>query len=214
VPASNVTGFATERASVPAGTATCDRLSGRYAFVAGNTDFNVPSGTYCYRAGALNPATGLRAFGYSSPATIPNPPDPIWYRPTSEDARVISRNGRSPSTFDGGDDLRLAFNEPMRTCSTGTTFRLRDADGTVADVMVDLGECGIFDTPQTLGAVTYPAFQVLSVIVGEIPTEVSRGSVTGLQLPATVIGQSGVVDEDGYPWDLTLSPDVVLGDPD
>jgi len=35
-----------------------------------------------------------------------------------------------------------------------------------------------------------------------------------LQLPATVVAQGGITDEDAYPWDLTGSTDLVLGDPD
>jgi hypothetical protein len=214
-PPSNVReDYAPERASVAAGTTTCDRLAGRYVFVGSFSDFNLPSGTYCYRAGLLNPATQIRAYGYTSPVTIPTPPEPIWLRPTSQDARVISAGGRSASTFDGGDEIKIAFNEAMRTCSTGARVRLRDADGTVADIVVDIGECGVFDTPQTLGGITYPSDHVLSIILGEVPTELSPGTITGVQAPATVIAQEGVLDEDGYQWDLAGSLDVLLGDPD
>ena len=74
--------YAVERAPVPAGTTTCTVTSGPYANPTGSNqgggtvaqpfiDHDVPSGRYCYRAGAHNQTAGATAFGYSAPMTMP-----------------------------------------------------------------------------------------------------------------------------------------------
>jgi hypothetical protein len=77
--------YAVERAPVPAGTTTCTITSGPYqnpsaSSQAGGTvaqpfiDYDVPSGTYCYRAGAHNQTASATAFTYFGPVTVPAPP--------------------------------------------------------------------------------------------------------------------------------------------
>jgi hypothetical protein len=66
------------RALVPSGTSKCDAISGPYEPAhpteAGSyVDLNVPSGTYCYRAGARSSTAGWNAFAYSAPVTVPAP---------------------------------------------------------------------------------------------------------------------------------------------
>jgi hypothetical protein len=74
--------YAVERAPVPRSTATCTVTSGPYANPTGSNqgggtvaqpfiDYDVPSGTYCYRAGAHNQVANATAFGYSTPMTMP-----------------------------------------------------------------------------------------------------------------------------------------------
>ncbi len=74
--------YAVERAPVPAGTTTCTITTGPYANPTGSNqgggtvaepfiDYDVPSGTYCYRAGAHNQTASATAFGYSTPMTMP-----------------------------------------------------------------------------------------------------------------------------------------------
>jgi hypothetical protein len=76
--------YAVERAPVPTGTTTCTITSGPYANPAGSSqgggsaaqpfiDYDVPSGTYCYRAGAHNQTAGATAFTYFGPVAIPAP---------------------------------------------------------------------------------------------------------------------------------------------
>ena len=214
--------YAVERAPVATGM-PCTITSGPYANPTGNSlgggsatrpfiDYDVPSGTYCYRAGAHNQAASATAFTYTGPVRMPNPPEPVAHRPTSLDARVDSNTTSSASTFDDGDVIRIAFDEAMRSpCPAGASMRLRDGDGTFADVLV---ECGTATVVQTLGGVTYqPAYVVVMTVRGS-PTIVTPGLIAGLQLPATVISHPAITDEDGYPWDIGSSADVVLGDPD
>ena len=66
------------RARVPAGTTTCEAISGPYepahpTDVGSYVDLNVPAGTYCYRAGARNFIAEWNAFAYSAPVTVPAP---------------------------------------------------------------------------------------------------------------------------------------------
>lgn len=215
-------GYAVERAPVAPGATTCTVTSGPYANPITNSfggsaaqpfiDYDVPSGTYCYRAGAHNQAASATAFGYSSPLTMPSPPEPVSHQPTSLDARVSPNTTSSASTFDDGDEIRIAFDEAMRSpCSAGAPIRLRDADGTVADVAV---ECGNAAVVQILGDVRYQPAYVLLMTVRGAPTVIALGAIPGLSLPATVVATSGITDEDGLAWDLRGSVDVVLGDPD
>jgi hypothetical protein len=214
--------YAVERAPVATGQ-PCTITSGSYANPTGSSagggsaaqpfiDYDVPSGMYCYRAGAHNQAAGATAFTYTGPVRMPNPPEPVSHRPTSLDARVESNTTSSASTFDDGDVIRIAFDEAMRSpCPAGASMRLRDADGTFADVAVD---CAIATVVQTLAGITYqPAYVVVMTVRGSA-TIVTPGSIPGLQLPATVISHPAITDEDGYPWDIGSSADVVLGDPD
>ena len=215
--------YAVERAPVAAGTTTCTITSGPYATPTRSNqgggsvgqpfiDYDVPSGTYCYRAGAHNQTANATALTYFGPVRMPNPPEPVSHQPTSLDARVYSSATGSPSTFDDGDVIKIAFDEAMRSpCAVGVPIRLRDADGTVADVAV---ECATATVAQALGDVTYQPGYVLVMTVRGTPTVITPGSVPGLQLPATVMAASGITDEDGYPWDLGSSADLVLGDPD
>ena len=77
--------YAVERAPVPPGTTTCTITTGPYANPTGSNqgggtvaqlfiDYDVPNGTYCYRAGAHNQTASATAFGYSTPLTMPGPP--------------------------------------------------------------------------------------------------------------------------------------------
>ena len=215
--------YAVERAPVPAGTTTCTITSGPYANPTGSNqgggsaaqpfiDYDVPSGTYCYRAGAHNQTASASAFAYTTPLSMPSPSEPVSHQPTSLDARVSSSASGSASIFDDSDVIKIAFDEAMRSpCPAGTSIRLRDGDGTVADVS---GDCGTTTAVQTLGGVTYQPAYVLVITIRGTPTLITPGSIPGLQLPATVVAQGGITDEDAYPWDLTGSTDLVLGDPD
>ena len=77
--------YAVERAPVTPGTSTCTVTSGPYASPVLNDvrvgsaanpfiDYDVPSGSYCYRAGAHSQAANATAFGYSTPVTMPSSP--------------------------------------------------------------------------------------------------------------------------------------------
>jgi hypothetical protein len=217
--------YAVERAPVAPGTTTCTVTSGPYANPARHSlgggsvaqpfiDYDVPSGTHCYRAGAHTQAASATAFAYSTPLTMPSPPELVSRQPTSVFARVVSSSTGSPSVFDDGDLIKIAFDEAMRSpCPAAASIRLRDADGTVADIVNAGGQCATATTAETLGRVTYQPAYVLVITVRGTPSAITPGSIPGLQLPATVIAQTGITDEDGYPWDLAGSTDLVLGDP-
>ena len=202
------------RASVPAGTTQCWAGSGTYALnttMDASGDKNVPSGTYCYRV-----YNGM--FGYSPPVTIANPPTPAAPEPAprSIDARVTSSSGGAMATFDFGDRLVAAFDQVMGTCAGNTVVRLRDADGTVADLSTSSRNIGCErnEAPQDVGGTTYPAFRVLTLTLVAAPTIIEQGTTAGLQLPATVMTATGITSDGGMSWDVSGSADVLFGDPD
>lgn len=205
-----------QRAAVPGGTTMCWAGSGSYVEITGvdNTpyiDENVPSGTYCYRVSG-----GM--FGYSAPVTMPSPPAAAAPEPAplSVDARTTSSSGGSAATFDFGDRLLAAFDQPMRICDANTAVRLRDADGTVAELNASTRNIGCErnEAPQTVGGTTYPTFTVITLTLVASPTILEAGSTPGLQLPATVQTASGILGDSGLAWNVAGSTDIVFGEPD
>jgi len=202
------------RAVVPAGTTFCWAGSGSYdlnSTMDAGIDKNVPSGTYCYRVyGGM--------FGYSPPVTIPNPPTPAAPEPAprSIDARVTSSSGGATATFDYGDRLVAAFDQVMAACALTTVVRLRDTDGTVADLTTFSRNTGCErnEAPQEVGGTTYPPFRVITLTIVAAPTIVEPGTSPGLQVPASVVSATGIASDGAIGWDVPGSPDISFGDPD
>jgi len=225
-PSSNVNGisYVVQRATATGGSVSCTSGSGTYRQIAAITvptgsdsttylDLNRPSGTYCYRVGATNPVTNTVAFGYSSPATIANPPTPVG-PPTSLDARVTTNVGFTTS-LDSGDVAKIAFSEVMAAPASGATIRAQDADGTVADLVCGSNAaCVLNASSEIVGGVTRAAQTVLTVSLTANPTIITAGTTAGLRIPATVIDSAAVTDLSGNPWNLDGSADIVLGSPD
>jgi hypothetical protein len=214
--------YTLQRARVPSGTTTCAMTSGSYEYfneggqnITGSFfDLNVPSGTYCYRA----PPSGGTAFGFSAPVTMPASPAPAPGTPvpTSLDARAIPSDSGVRGTFDVGDKLKIVFDGPMALCDENTVVRLRDTDGTVAELSrASLNmDCGRNRSLEGVGDTVWPAFTVITLTVAANPTIVIPGTTPGLQVPATVTSATGIHDEGGLSWDLGRSVDLVFGDPD
>lgn len=208
-------GGVVQRAAVPAGTTACYAISGDYIDrsridTTPLIDENVPSGTYCYRV-----HDGM--WGYTAPVTMPNPPTAAGPGPAprSIDARATASSGVA-GTFDFGDRLKAVFDVPMRLCGNDTVIRLRDPDGTVAELNTssrNIG-CDRNGAPEDVGGTTYPAFTVLTLTIVAAPTVVEPGTTPGFQAPATVVAATGVRDEGGVAWDVGGSSDIVFGDPD
>ena len=216
-------GYTLQRARAPSGTTTCALTTGSYEYFADGGgqnitgsffDFNVPPGTYCYRA----PPSGGVAFGFGAPVTIPASPapDPGAPSPTSLDARAIPSDSGVRGTFDVGDKLKIVFDGPMALCDDNTVVRLRDADGTVAELSrATLNmDCGRNRSLEAVGDTVWPAFTVITLTIAANPTIVTSGTTPGLQVPATVTSATGIHDEGGLAWDLARSVDILFGDPD
>ena len=215
-------GYTLQRAQVPSGTTMCAMTSGSYEYfaqggqnIAGSFfDLNVPAGTYCYRA----TPSGASAFGFSAPVTMPASPAPAPGAPvpTSLDARVVPSDSGARTMFDVGDRLQIAFDGPMAICDDNAVVRLRDADGTVAELSrATLNvDCGRNSSPAAVGDTVWPAFTVITLTIAANPTIVTAGTTPGLQVPATVTSATGIHDEGGLAWDLARSVDIVFGDPD
>ena len=70
--------------------------------------------------------------------------------------------------------------------------------------------CSLNAAATTIGGVSYPANQVISVLMSAIPTQVAAGTVPGLQIPATVTGSLLITDTAGNTWNIAGSPDKTL----
>jgi hypothetical protein len=175
-------------------------------------DRNVGVGAYCYRVGATDPITGVGAFGYSQGVVINNPPLPVA-PPRASDGRVTTSAG-SPALLDTGDVIKIGFGKEMQTPG-GRQLRVRDADGTIADIRCLQGEqtCTLNAGPETLGGTAYPANTVITIALRTQPFGVAPGASAGLQLNVTVVS-GDFADVAGNAWDIAGSDDVVLGAPD
>jgi hypothetical protein len=223
-PPTNVDGIAysIQRSTTGGGT-VCGPGTGAYADLTlrviatgGNSmtyvDRDLGVGAYCYRVGATDPITGVGAFGYSQGVIINNPPLPIA-PPRAADARVTTSAG-SPALLDTGDVIKIAFGKEMQT-PLGRQMRVRDADGTIADIRCQQSEqtCTLNPGPETLGGTAYPANSVITIAIRTEPFGVAAGASVGLQLNVTVIS-GNFVDVAGNSWDISGSDDVILGAPD
>jgi hypothetical protein len=220
--AGSQTTYNLQRAAVPAGTTVCTMTSGSYEFhpttwaqgISGSFfDLNVPAGTYCYRA----TAPGITAFGFSAPVTMPASPAPAPGAPApiSLDARAIRSQGTGSDALRTGDRLKIAFDGPMALCDDAVV-RLRDADGTVAELSraANNTDCSRNRSAEVLGTAFWPEFTVLTLTIAADPVIVMPGSSPGLQLPATVTSATGIRSDAGLAWDLGRSLDIVFGEPD
>ena len=139
-------------------------------------------------------------------------------RPLSQDIRITTKTGSS-STLNTGDVFTAAFNEVMLAPANSSTLSLTDADGTVATVMCGTGvgapvgstaTCALSAAAMTIGGVTYPIGQVITVTLYANPTIVTAGTAPGLQIPATVFDSSGWTDAASNSWDIANSLDKIL----
>jgi hypothetical protein len=223
-PATNVDGIAYSiQRSTTGGAPVCGPGTGAYADVAFTAvgrgsnsttyvDRNLPVGAYCYRVGATDPVTGVGAFGYSQGVIINNPPLAIA-PPRALDARVTTSAG-SPALLDAGDVIKIAFSKEMQT-PAGRQMRVRDADGTIADVRCLRSEqaCTLNAATETLGGTAYAANTVVTITMRTPPLVVAAGSNAGLQLNVNVTS-GDFADIAGNTWDVNGSDDTVLGAPD
>jgi len=130
--------------------------------------------------------------------------------PRSQDIRL------APSESFFGDleadvIFTVAFDKAMSAPPSGATIRFNDEDGTVGDVVCGSNaECVLNETSTTIGAVTYPAGQVITVTMTEDLTIITAGEQFDLQLPGTVVQSTGITDTAGNAWNIPDSPDKVL----
>ena len=105
----------------------------------------------------------------------------------------------------------IAFNEVVATPAAASKIRLTDADGSVYDVICGTNAtCVVSLAAATIGGVSYPTGQVITVTMTADPTLVTAGTVAGLALPSTVVDSAGFTDTAGNTWDIAGSPDKIL----
>jgi len=176
------------------------------------TDLNVPNGTYVYRINVTNPISGRAATGGNTgDVVVPAAADTA--RPTA--VYSATRNGTGLSnTLDAGDVITLVLSEALAAPTAGDLIRLRDADGTVVDVISGTNATFALNTAaQTVGGSSRAAGTALTITLTATPSGaavVAAGTVAGLQLDATIIDQAGNVDLAGNAFNPAGGGDVTV----
>lgn len=206
------TGTSAACTALPAGSTTVTVTFGAGTFTSG------VSGSVLYTEGA-NPILDRVANHATTPQTIAFTAFTTdATRPLSQDIRITTKTGSS-STLNTGDVFTVAFNKVMLGPVNPAFIRLTDADGTVADAIcgtsagVPAGSnatCALSTAAITIGGVSYPAGQVITVTQYANPTIVTAGTIVGLQIPATVVDSSGFTDASVNSWDIANSLDKTL----
>ena len=78
-------------------------------------------------------------------------------------------------------------------CADDIVLRLRDNDGTVAELSVpthNIG-CSVNTDYENVGGTIYPSFTVITLTISAPPTIITQGTTPGLQVPATVLTRLG-----------------------
>ncbi len=134
--------------------------------------------------------------------------------PLSQDVRLKTSGGFA-TLLDTGDVVTVAFNELMAATVSGDKIRVTDADGTIADVTCGPSgnaTCSWNATASTIGGVSYPAGQVLTVTLTADPVVLTGfgGTQPGVSIPATVIDSALITDAAGNAWNIPGSPDKTI----
>ena len=131
-------------------------------------------------------------------------------KPLSQDVRIKTSAGFA-GLLDTGDVFTIAYNEVVATPAAASKIRLTDADGSVYDVICGTNAtCVVSVTALTIGSVSYPIGQVITVTMTADPTLVTAGTTAGLAIPSTVTDSAGFKDTAGNTWDIPGSPDKTL----
>jgi len=177
------------------------------------TDSNVSAGSYVYRIRATKPVTGTVVNGdNSTPAvTVTAPADAT--PPKSTYAALTTSTGLAGS-LDSTDATTFTFDRALAAVVTGDTIRVRDADGTIYDLINGTNATfGLNSAAAIVNGTSFPAGQVLTVTLTATPSAgavVAAGTTAGLQFPATVIDQSGLATAGGVNWDVAGSSDITI----
>jgi putative cell wall-binding protein len=176
------------------------------------TDLNVPNGTYVYRVSVTNPVSGTRAVGGNT-ADVVVPAAADTTRPTAVFSATRNATGLS-NTLDTGDVINVVFSEVLAAPTAGDLIRLRDADGTIVDVINGTNATFTLNTAaQTVGGSSRAAGTTLTITLTATPTGaavVGAGTTAGLQLPADIIDQAGNVDPAGNAFNPGGGGDVTV----
>ncbi|MEW1956577.1 cell wall-binding repeat-containing protein [Kineococcus sp. NPDC059986] len=199
---------ASDYTTVTNATVTPDAAAGTITF----TDNNVTPGAYTYRVVATLPVTGTVVNGTASTTqTITAPADTT--APKSVYAALTTSGGLTGS-LDAGDTVTIAFDRAVAAVTAGDTIRVRDADGTIVDLVAGTGSTWTLPTgPTVINGTSYATGQVLTIAITAAPTtaqSISGGTTAGVQLPATIIDQSGTATSASVNWDLAGSSDVTI----
>ena len=186
------------------------------------TDTSLTANTrYCYIVRAVDAADESNNSDTSvAPGTQPAQVN-TGAAPTNPGAPTITdvraSDGGLSSLLDAGDVHQFIFNQPMATtvAANGSTYRVTDADGTIADIVCGSGSTCLLEPTGTYNGTNYPANQVMRVNITATPTPVAGGAGTtaGLQYPVTItsVSVANFRDADeGLVLDLTNSPDKVI----
>jgi phospholipase C len=156
--------------------------------------------TLTARDAAANDMTEF--FDFSSPS-FPTPPaltkpstKPCW----AQDVTVNNSAG-DPTQLVAGDSIAVTFDKTLGKPSGHASIQVTDGDGTVATLVNKSNAKFKLDISKT----------VLTVTLTGAPIVSTPGTITGVQFPARITAASGIADPGAKPWDLTQSPDLILG---
>jgi hypothetical protein len=179
------------------------------------SDFNLALTTYCYQIRVSDPQTGAHFFSNQVSAAVGSSDT---MRPTSTSA-VLTASAGFADRLDTSDSFVIDFAEAM-TVSANARIRVTDGDcgvppsqssgpvacqsgstQTIADIL-----CGTNATcVKSVNGLS------LTVTMTAPPTEATPGSGRGVSFPAVITDTVGITDLAGNLWDLTNSPDRMIG---
>ena len=170
-------------------------------------DTTTTTGTaYCYRVFSVDDGDVSGSSAAAGPVTSQG--GTASGNPTSVAVQHTngSNSGNGSTLIDTGDVIDLAFDRVMAEPGNGDAFRAQDTN-TVAQITCGLttATCVRNTSDKTVGSTTYAAGRVITVTLQDDPDFLS-GTDDGLALPATITDQSGYVDAQDRPWNVTGSP--------
>jgi putative cell wall-binding protein len=174
-------------------------------------------GTYQYRVAGINDGD-QGAFGAASANATTAAPSADVTGPTVTDTRLVTDGGLG-GLLDAGDSFTVRFNETIAAPAAGAVIRVQDNDtdvDSVADLVngtnatFTLNAAAIPATPTSNPNAGAAAGTVLTVTVTAAPTVVTAGTVSGIDLDATIVNTAGVNDVAGNRVNLADTTDLVI----
>jgi phospholipase C len=135
---------------------------------------------------------------FATPPAFSAPPVTLCW---AQDVTLQQGTGNA-TLLDGGDKIKVAFDQALAAPARGALVRVTDGDGTVAKLVNHVNATFLPNSAGTL----------LTITLTGAPTIITAGTVAGVQFPATITAATGITNRKSppAPWDLTQSPDLTV----
>ena len=222
----NVTSYLVYRGASTAGSfpaSTADDFPAPYTKIAEIKDTDPTSGSYTLKDAGLSAGTNYK---YTVVAVSPGKSaaaSAVQTIGTSNTAATAPRSVYAAQstatglsgTLDATDVIKIAFDKALTAPSGTETIQVRDADGTVINLIRGTNaSMALNGSSETVNGVAYAANQVLTVTLTATPTGsqvVQPGSSAGGQFAVTVVDQAGIIGASTGPlWNIGASSDVTI----